>query len=359
MKCLRCGHDSKFKDRADKKCPACKKTFAFEPAAGDKFTDQAFKNAIDRVSSNGSVKFNLQNLFYEADRLRPRSGEGSWLAVFGWLILGLASVLIGFVGHGFFIAAGIVSIIVSVAKIPRRNHKHVTLLWGDLEAAYGRWKAVYGEPKGFFTAQPTKKLRAGSQAEAMRAELAQYSFDRAVITDTAATADLLLANDFHFENNCAVLSVDGHPAHAFDTVREMLRNNPKIEVYALHDCTPEGCTLAWTLRHDPAWFQDIGQVFDVALRPAQASKMRASWMPGSISVSPHPTLTDAERRFLAEHTVELASVRPEQLIKRLFRAMTILPGVASSSGGDGGGSDSIVVWTTDATASDGGDDSFG
>ncbi|HWN66829.1 MAG TPA: hypothetical protein VNM90_04265 [Haliangium sp.] len=358
MKCIRCGHDSKFKDREGNQCPACKKLFAFEPKTGDKFTDQAFKNAIDRVSSNGSVKFSERNLFYEVDRLRARPGAGSWPAALGWMVLGLVSILVAFAGPGFLVGVGIVLIIVAVAQIPRRGAKHVKLLWSDFQAAYGRWRAVHGEPRGVFSAKPTKKLGAGPQADAMRAELAQYSFDRAVITDTAATADLLLANDFHFENNCAVLSVDGHPAHAFDTVREMLRNNPKIEVFALHDCTPGGCELAWTLKRDPAWFKDIGQVFDVALRPAQARKMKASWQAGSGIVAEHPALTEDERTFLAENTVELAAIRPEQLIKRLFRAMTLLP-AAAGSGGDGGGSDGTMVWTTEAHASDGGGDAFG
>jgi hypothetical protein len=141
--------------------------------------------------------------------------------------------------------------------------------------------------------------------------------------------------------------------------RWMLRNNPKIEVYALHDCTPEGCDLAWTLRRDPAWFQGIGQVFDVALRPAQAAKMKASCLPGRITVAEHPALTEEERKFLEVHTAELAAIRPEQLVKRLFRAMTILPAAAASSSGDGGGAGGITVWTTDASASDGGDDAFG
>ena len=357
MKCIRCGHDSNYKDREGGKCPSCRKPFAFEPKNGDKFTDQGFKNAIDRVSSNGSVKFTARNLFYEVDRLKGR-GEGSWFGVIAWLVFGAFLIYFGILEAGVLIGLGLLPVIVGLAKIPTASSKHVRLAQGDFEAAYERWKAVHGTPVGQFAAKSTKKLRSGSQSEAMRAELTQYSFDRAVITDTSATADLLLANNFHFENNCAVLSIDGHPAHAFDTVRDMLRNNPKIEVYALHDCTPEGCELAWTLRHDPAWFQGIGQVFDVALRPAQAKKMKAAFLPGPSVVAEHPALAEDERRFLAVHSVELACIRPEQLIKRLFRAMTVLPAAAASSG-DGGGSDGIIIWTTDATASDGGDDSFG
>ena len=50
------------------------------------------------------------------------------------------------------------------------------------------------------TPAPTRKLDS---------DIADYSFDRAVICDRARTVDLLVANNFHFENNCAVLAVDG------------------------------------------------------------------------------------------------------------------------------------------------------
>jgi hypothetical protein len=359
VKCIRCGHDSRYKDRSDGRCPACKGSFAFEPRTGDSFTDQAFKNAIDRVSSNGSVKFTMRSLFYEVDRLQKRSA-GSMAGAVGSLAFGTLAIVLGAAAAVvWLILGGAVILLVGAITFPRSDNKHVKLRWEQFDSAYARWKSAHGAPAGLFASEPTKALRAGPPSDALRAELAQYSFDHAVITDTRETADLLLANNFHFENNCAVLAVDGHPAHAFATVREMLRNNPKIEVYVLHDCTPEGCELAWKLRQDPKWFKDIGQVFDVALRPAQAKKMRGSWAPGAAAVAAHPALGEDERKFLAEHAVELAAIRPEQLVKRLFRAMTILPVAAATSSGDGGGSDGVVIWTTDATASDGGGDAFG
>ena len=84
--------------------------------------------------------------------------------------------------------------------------------------------------------------------------------------------DLLLANNFHFENNCAVLSVDGYPRQAFETVRRMLRRNPRLEVFVLHDITPEGCRLAHRLAKDPEWFKGMGiRIVDVGLRPVHAT----------------------------------------------------------------------------------------
>lgn len=361
MKCIRCAKDSKYSERSGRRCPRCGGAFAFEPKDGDPFTDQAFRNAIDRVSSDGSVQFTKRNLYYEVDRLRRRPG---WLVSIALMFFAGIAFGVGITeGGAVGMVIGGVALLFALAKIPWASSRHVKLEWSAFEAHLTAWEHAHGTPLGLFKPKTTKELRAGPPSAALRAELAQYSFDRAVITDTNETADVLLANNFHFENNCAVLSVHGHPAHAFATVREMLRNNPRIEVYVLHDCTPEGCTLALRLREDEAWFKGVGQVFDVALRPAQARKMKASWKRGSGFVDEHPALSHNERRFLAAHSVELAAIRPEQLVKALFRAMTILPGMAGSDGwgssGDGGGSTDVVVWDADATTSDGGGDSFG
>ena len=112
-------------------------------------------------------------------------------------------------------------------------------------------------------------------------DLADYSFDRAVICDRARTVDLLLANNFHFENNCAVLSIDGYPPGPFETVRAMLKRNPRLQVFALHDATPDGCTLAHRLATDPAWFAGQVPVIDVGLRPGHAGPFQGLWLPAA------------------------------------------------------------------------------
>ena len=53
--------------------PQCKRSFAFEPHQGAKLTDQAFQNAIDRVSGDGKLRWGAEHLYYEiARRLQPR-----------------------------------------------------------------------------------------------------------------------------------------------------------------------------------------------------------------------------------------------------------------------------------------------
>jgi hypothetical protein len=158
-----------------------------------------------------------------------------------------------------------------------------------------------------------------------------------------------------------VLTVDGYPEHAAPTLARMLKTNPRLEVFVLHDATPRGCSLAHFLRASPEWFPDPSvRIYDVAIRPAQAQRMRQLvWKRESpIVVKPHPALTEDERRWLSTRVMHVAALSPEQVIKRLYRALQSLPELAASSAdGDSGGG--VFIWTTDATASDGGGDSFG
>ncbi|BAU41594.1 hypothetical protein [Leptolyngbya sp. O-77] len=51
-----------------------------------------------------------------------------------------------------------------------------------------------------------------------------------------AIAQMLISNNVHFENNCAILSINGYPQPIFDTVMKMLRRNPGLTVFAFQDC---------------------------------------------------------------------------------------------------------------------------
>ena len=345
MKCTRCGHDSTYPQRTARLCPECKKPFAFEPRDGDPVSDMAWKNAIEAVSSGGTVRFVAANLHHEVARRQPRSTGGVVATMataigtaFGIASFGLGALPIGVVGTAL------------VGYVAWKARRGLRLSRRDFDALLVRWTATHGAPAGLVVparSQPQRSAELDSELEA-------YSFDRAVICDRADMVDLLLANDFHFENNCAVLSSDGHPRHAFAIVRKMLRSNPRLEVFVLHDATPSGCTLAHYLRHDPDWFGGTPvRVFDVALRPPQGKRMMRSAWRAETQTDAHPALSPADRSWLGSWRVELPALRPEQLIKRLFRSMQLLPTAAAASDGD------VITFTTDASASDGGGDSFG
>ena len=93
MKCIRCNHDSKLKERTSRTCPSCKKAFAFEPTNGDPVTDMLFKNAIDAVSGNGRLRWGVEHLYYEI--CRRKRGKVIGLVPNGMAIAGGVFFLFG------------------------------------------------------------------------------------------------------------------------------------------------------------------------------------------------------------------------------------------------------------------------
>jgi hypothetical protein len=315
MICLRCGHDSKYKDRADRRCPACGAPFAFEPAKGDKLTDKAFQAAIDRVSANGKLRWGVEHLYYDVAR---RARPFPLLTTIAALGIG-AGVAAGSLTGKWQAFAAVLAITVALIAwllFERREGDYVGLDRGKFDSMWARWRETHGTPPGLIV-----RAAAPPAPRTLAPDVADYSFDRAVICDRARTVDLLLANNFHFENNCAVLAMNGYPLHAFDTVKKMLLRNPRLQVFALHDATQFGCRMAERLAKGEEWFKRRARVIDVGLRPAQTLPLRKLCVRPTGPVAAGGGISALEARWLSSYAVELAALPPEQILKRLFRAI--------------------------------------
>jgi hypothetical protein len=367
MKCIHCGTDSKLRERADRRCPKCKHRFAFEPTADPhNVTDGQFKNAVDRVSGTGKVQFTERELWYEFNRrwMHP----GLWRSPFGVLpVVGAApgvlavldvihvtifpAALICFgVAAGLGAGAGLSALANRRAPRPPRPPR---IPFDVFEREYlQRWREVHGEV-GVIGLLPARQAALPAMPTEVRADVAAFSFDRAVVTDRWDTAQMLVANRFHFEHNCAVLSRDGYPDGIAGTVKEMLRRNPRLTVFALHDASPGGCLLPLTLR-EPEWFPDPAvRIVDLGLRPETARRLRVPALAGAPTQVP-PRLAEIlpaeDVAWLAEgHTAELAALRPEQVLRAAYQGIVAAgPNDGSSSGGADGGGDTYygggVIW---------------
>lgn len=190
-----------------------------------------------------------------------------------------------------------------------------------------RWQRAHGVI--------TKMLpspREESTPAAISPDVSAYSFDRLVVCDSANIAQFLIANNFHFENNCAVLSITGYPQSIFDTTMQMLRRNPDLKIYALHDCSPRGIGLVYRLRTSANWFENSNVIiFDVGLLPPQIfaspnvfiqaseeSAQVAKQLPAAI----RQDLSNSELKWLeAGKFVELEPFTPQKLIQVLNRGI--------------------------------------
>ncbi|MGC4046923.1 MAG: hypothetical protein QM758_24270 [Armatimonas sp.] len=288
MKCIHCETNSNLKDRADGRCPKCGHAFAFEPTTDSlKMTDGLFNGAIQTVSAKGELFYTDRQLFWEINRfLEKKKLPGCTLGK---------------------------------KKTPESAVKPPQMSWSDFQSTHlPRWVAVHGRPEKLVNATPA------ATAAPVPAELQSYSFDRALIVESAALAAMLVANRFHFENNCAILSLDRkYPAATtFETVLAMLQRNPNLAVFTIHDCAAPSLNMAQTLR-GPDWFPDLSvRIFDLGLRPGQLPKNGQLGFPG---VAPLPlppaaeALSESERTWLsAGNQVELSVLRPGKLMKSVY-----------------------------------------
>jgi hypothetical protein len=176
-------------------------------------------------------------------------------------------------------------------------------------------------------------------------EVTAYSFDRVVVCDRPEIAQLLISNNFHFENNCAILAIDQYPQSIFTTTMEMLRRNPDLKVYALHDCSPQGVQLIHSLRSNAEWFPNPEiPIVDVGILPRQILANNDVMTPQSaqsaqaaqqLAPDLRQSLNPAELDWLETGCyLELESFPPQKLIQILQRAINQSRELAIVEGGD-------------------------
>lgn len=335
MKCIRCGTDNNLRERTDNRglCKNCQHPFAFEPAimTGVKFTDPFFAKAIADISDNNTLYFTPRQLFYWLrKRLKNKDNKG---AVNNFFFYGFIVVFVGIVNYKvptIFLGSiifGLLLIIGAVLYVNQRRAVSLEISQDQFQSWVNSWLRVNEISKMLHS------VRDEITSSPVNPDISTYSFDRAVICDRAEIAQLLIANNFHFENNCAVLSITGYPQSIFSTVMQMLRRNPDLKVYAIHDATPSGVSLVYNLRNSSDWFENSTvMIYEVGLLPRQffknskllaqvseESALQAQQLPAEVRQS----LSINELKWLeAGKFVELESFSTRKLIQILNQAIS-------------------------------------
>lgn len=368
MKCIYCNTDTTYPVRRGNKgrCRSCRHPFAFEPKTDPLgVADGLFQRAIKDVSGDGAVFFTEGQLYYEFNRRLLRKQVSSVTG--GAALIGVSAVgggILALAAHTFWplaiiTAPGVIGGAVLRARARRAGPppQRPRISGGDFRQKYLiRWGAVHGRIEKLL---PPIEPQAAPAPPLISPDVAAFSFDRALVTDHAATAAMLVANNFHFENNCAILSADGYPEHVAATVMTMLRRNPNLRVFAVHDASEAGCGLPLELRGE-RWFPDpTVPVFDLGLRPAHVQKMRLISLPGGSRTLPPPlraALAPEEAAWLERgDSVELAVVRPAKLMRSLYQGFAR----TNQAGPDGDVGVGVVIWGYDGGADIQAADSFG
>lgn len=380
------------------RCKNCNHTFVFEPQSTDqkyKFTDPFFQKIIADISANGTLYFTPKQFFYVLDkRISKKKNKFSTLTWIGFLLIfpisiytnGISAIL-GFLilviesfnlsksqsnklnvrkGNARFIqVSGIIILILGIIYSLTINSfllfvisvivgmpliyfgttqinllpeisglteppETLTINQDLFQNWVNRWQQINGT-----IANMLPSARQENAPANINPDITAYSFDRVIVCDRADIAQLLIANNFHFENNCAVLSITGYPENIFSTVMGMLRRNPDLKVYALHDASPRGVSLVNHLRTSRNWFSNTNvAIYDLGLLPRQFINNSKAFVQQkqeyvadarNLSINTKENLTAAEIEWLESGKfIELESFTP----KRLLRVVT--QGIARS-----------------------------
>jgi hypothetical protein len=198
---------------------------------------------------------------------------------------------------------------------------------GQFDTWLKQWTSVNSPPVKILPEPQTMSLPAAPDPE-----VTAYSFDRVVVCNSIEIAQLLITNNFHFENNCAILTIDGYPQSIFAATMTMLRRNPDLKVYALHDCSPAGVQMISHLRRSETWFPDPNiPIIDVGIMPRQVmnnadistrQSSRAATAAQGLPADVRASLNPEEIAWLNTGCyLDLESFPPQQLIQILQRAI--------------------------------------
>ena len=350
MKCVRCGIDNNLRERIRERgrCKYCDHPFVFDPKAGSKFTDTFFYNSLKAISfsSENTLFFTPKQLWYFIEkRLISKKIDFNTLII--PIILVYFVIILNFLNTitllTFGTGLGIFLIYLSRRQLKaiRKRPKSFKFTEYEIILCLRRWEEVNGKITNVL---PSRKT---SEPTEINSEITAYSFDRVIVCDTAKIAQFLIANNFHFEHNCAVLSIDGYPQNIFSTVMQMLRQNPDLKIYAFHDASPHGVSVINQLRTNPNWFMGNNlSIYDLGLLPRHVFASKNMWILKSdesareaeqISANVKQALSKDEIAWLeAGCSVELESFSPRKLLQVVSQGMAKTQAIANgySSGSD-------------------------
>lgn len=213
-------------------------------------------------------------------------------------------------------------------RIPNMMEASLPITPDLLDALLEKWQNAHGLPPKLL-----EKASSNDYFPIPGADVTNYSFDRLVVCQSSDIAKMLIANNFHFEYNSGIVSIGGYPHSLFTTVMTMAKRNPKLGVFVLHDCSPEGMHTLHRVKNDPNWFggQDY-LIVDVGISPRQILEAKRSVlvqsseasMRASLRLEPaiRQSLSATELQWLdAGNYVLLEFFSPQKIIQTLSRSM--------------------------------------
>lgn len=331
MICIKCNKDANKKERdaGHGRCPSCRHPFVTE-RANDGLTDKAIQTAETQVSAGGLFYFLPSHLHYQL--LRRTRKKLQWCAWFITLSALFFFPSLAFAGRGGTWIIAIISFLCLSAALAQQSSLNKTIK--RLKKIVSKWIEINPNSK-LLTAQNAQSI---SSKPSENSELETISFERVLICDRDEYVDFFLANLFHFHYSCPVLGGNHYPASVCSDMLRRLKSNQQLDVFLLHDYTPQGYAFAEHIKNDPRWFGGHSHfnIIDLGLLKEQQPLFK------SMLVKQRDLTTNNTKSHVRGHkkVAELSLFKPETLITLCGNAINEkipLHEVSSSTNDSSGG----------------------
>jgi hypothetical protein len=298
--------------------------------------DRALITAIQQLTAFPGLHYTERQLYYEVCRiLQPVPGLGNqhakWAIAVG-LIPSLLTwaVLRRLRWAGLLAGAtlGTVAALYGMRRVPYTLS--LPVMYTRFAEALDNHCTHYGSPVGLLTVKRPPPL----PPETREPDLLDYGVSRLLVCQNSAVVEMLLANDFHIELACPVLTVmEATPLP--EPLLTMLSRTPDAHVYFLHDAGAGGVSIIPSLRQQMNLPPAIS-LTAMGLRPTHAKRLHlfayqkplaqntpaSTKRPASAKRHWPYYLSKRERVWLeAGRQAEVEAVPPVRLLRVLRRMM--------------------------------------
>lgn len=262
MRCVSCNRrvEGKSLDNlkaSDGRCPGCGHLFVADPAR-EVFSDVAVRKAVSRVSADGTVRFLPEHLGYELQRgINARISRSIWSFAGSAVLLMAVLVLLANPAIEKFIGV----LMAGAMAVGLILHAFGLRARPDVFGLATRYLAVNPSPQ---TVPPTDRLL---EAERNKELKGLGVANQIVVCQEQRHAEFLIANEFALHHACPVIGPNGYLMDLYPGLSDRLVRGPAVDVFVLHDFTPDGVDFARSMSELPRWLgqADRAKLFDVGL----------------------------------------------------------------------------------------------
>lgn len=240
MKCPECGTNTK--KSVGTRCGKCGYGFKLVPPEQNAgIGDARMASLLEMATGNGTYHVTPNQVYGLYARKMGARPAGPLLIFLG---AALGAVLVGIVGGpdlalpvvvlGFIAFVALWTALSRIfAKAPPR---------AGFVAVVDRWRRLDGKYADRILLED-EKLLADPPPEWREPDIYDYGVSRIVIVERDALVDLLVRNELHAQEKALVLSSTGYPGYLLPVAERLLRENPTLPVFVLHDTLPPGEAL--------------------------------------------------------------------------------------------------------------------